>query len=106
LLTRMLLILPLVMMTSLSKEEEVDIWAYTQDYIMIIVEGSDLEPLYGIQNKHTYVIEVQEPVFSNAVGYMIDLQEAFDAVSEIIDEDGGVIDDMKVVFKSKKEVVH
>jgi len=62
LLTRMLLILPLVMMTSLSKEEEVDIWAYTQDYIMIIVEGSDLEPLYGIQNKHTYVIEVQEPL--------------------------------------------
>jgi len=92
-------------MTSPS-EEEIDVWAYTQDYQMIIVDGSDLEPLYGIQNKHTYVIEVQEPIFANAVGYMIDLQESFDAVSEIIDEDGGIIDDVKVVFKSKKEVVH
>jgi len=37
---------------------------------------------------------------------MIDLQESFDAVSEIIDDDGGIMDDVKVVFKSKKEVVH
>ena len=98
-----LLLLAQVKMSS----EEVDVWAYTQDYILIIVEGSDLEPLYGIQNKHTYVIEIQEPVFSNAVGYMIDLQEAFDAISEIIDEDGAIMDGVaEITLKGKKERVH
>ena len=100
----MLLLLTAVIMSS---EEEIDVWAYTQDYNLIIVEGSDLEPLYGIQNKHTYVIEVQEPVFSNAVGYMIDLQKAFEDISEIIDEDGAIMDGVtEVILKGKKEVVH
>ena len=104
-----LLMLVLLLLTAvvMSSEEEIDVWAYTQDYHLIIVEGSDLEPLYGIQNKHTYVIEIQEPIFSNAVGYMIDLQEAYEAVSKIIDEDGAIMDGVtEVILKGKKEVVH
>ena len=95
-------------MTSLSNEEEVGVWAWTTDYDMIVVEGSDMEPLYGIQNRHTLVVEIQEPIFSNAVGYMMDLQEQFDAVSDIIAEDGSIMDDqaVKVSFKPKKESYH
>lgn len=97
----MLFIAALVLMTS---EEEVDVWAWTSDYDLIVVEGSDMEPLYGIQNRHTLVIEVQEPVFANAVGYLIDLQESFDSVSPLIDEDGSIMEDqmVKVTYKTKK----
>ena len=85
--------------------EEVDVWAWTQDYDMIIVEGFDDEALYGIQNRHTLVIEIQEPIFSNAVGYLIDLQRAFDEVSKIIAEDGSLMIDgvVSVSYKPKKE---
>ena len=73
-----------------SPSEEVSVWAWTSDYDLIIVEGEDLEPLYGIQNRHTYVIEHQEPVFANAVGFLLDIQEGYDKVSELIDNEGYV----------------
>ena len=87
-----------------SEEEETEVWVWTSDYDLIVVEGSDMEPLYGIQNRHTLVIEVQEPVFANAVGFLIDLQESFDSVSPLIDEDGSIMEDqmVKVTYKTKK----
>ena len=104
----LMVMLSLAALVQMTSEEEVSVWAWTEDYDMIIVEGSDMEPLYGIQNRHTLVIEIQEPVFSNAVGYMMDLQEQFDAVSEIIAEDGSIMDDqmIKVSYKPKKEYTH
>ena len=92
----------------MSSEEEVSVWAWTEDFDMIIVEGFENEALYGLQNRHTGVIEITEPVFSSAVTYLIQLQEEFTAASALIGEDGQVlIDDMiKVVFKPKKETHH
>lgn len=103
LIMRFLLLL-VHMMTSLSEEDE-SVWTWTEDYDMIIVEGSDMEPLYGIQNRHTGVIEVQEPIFANAIGYIIDLQESYNAVSPYILEDGSVMvnGQVKVSFKPSKE---
>ena len=92
-------------MTSIS-DEEIAVWAYTKDYDLIIVEGLDDEPLYGIQNRHTYVIEIQEPIFANAIGYLIDIQEGFDSVNELIDADGYVNHDDPIVLKPKKEGLH
>ena len=96
-----------LMMTSPS-DEEVSVWAWTEDYDMIIVEGSDMEPLYGIQNRHTGVIEIQEPIFANALGYMIDAQESLDAVSGLILEDGSVAinETIKVTYKPTKKGYH
>ena len=97
-----MLLLRQVLMTS---EEEVSIWAWTSDYDLIIVEGADMEPLYGIQNRHTLVIEIQEPVFANAVGFMIDIQEGYNAVAPLILEDGSITvnDGVKISFKPNKE---
>ena len=88
--------------------EEIDVWAWTSDYDLIIVEGSDMEPLYGIQNRHTLVIEVQEPVFATAIGYLLDLQDSYDAVAPLIQEDGSVSegDVIKVTYKPKTEEYH
>ena len=101
----MLFLAALVQMTS---DEEVSVWAWTEDYDMIIVEGSDMEPLYGIQNRHTLVIEIQEPIFANALGYMIDAQESLNAVSGLILEDGSVAMDetTKVTYKPAKKEYH
>ena len=91
-----------------SSEEEVDVWAYTPDFNLIIVEDEVGEPVYGLQNRHTYVIEIQEPVFSNAVNYLIQLQEEYDTAASLIGEDGGILLDgmIKVAFKPKKEWRH
>lgn len=87
-------------MTSLSKE--IDVWAWTADYDLIVVEGSDLEPLYGLQNRHTLVIEITEAVFSNALVFLIDIQRAYEDASKLIGEDGSVsIDEF---MKIKKEL--
>lgn len=101
----MLLVLWLLVAQMTSPSEEVDVWAWTPDYDMIVVEGFDGEPLYGLQNRHTEVIEVQEPVFSNAVNYLIEIQESYDSTKDVINEDGRVTDGMmKVTFKPKKEM--
>ena len=91
-----------------SNEEEVGVWAWTEDYDMIVVEGSDFEPIYGLQNRHTGVIEVQEPVFSNALNYLIEIQASFESANNIIDENGAVMTDeiINVSYDTKKEYSH
>ena len=105
LLIMLSLYLVLVQMTS---EEEVEVWAWTEDYDLIVVEGDDFEPIYGIQNRHTGVVEVQEPVFSNAVNYLMEIQEAYESAAAIIAEDGSLMTDnlIKVSFKPKTEWEH
>lgn len=92
----------------MSTEEEVDVWAWTPDFNMVIVEDETGEPVYGLQNRHTYVIEIREPIFSNAVSYLAQLQEEFDAAGDLLNEDGSLRTDemIKVTFTSKKEVFH
>ena len=95
-------------MTSPSNEEEVDVWAWTPDFNLIIVEDDVGDMVYGLQNRHTHVIEIQEPIFSNAINYLIQLQEEYDATASLIREDGGILLDgmVKVTFKPKKETHH
>lgn len=91
----------------MTSDEEVSVWAYTSDYDMIVVEGSDMEPLYGLQNRHTSVIEIQEPVFSNAINYLIEAQMNYDLVSDMIDKDGYVsIDDIVPDIKVNRKEIH
>lgn len=91
----------------MTSDELIDVWAYTEDYQVIIVEGVDDEPLYGLQNRHTYVIEVQEPVFSNIINYLIKIQDAYDVVKTLMNEDGSLrIDDIQPITLIKKEVIH
>ena len=104
----MVVLLWTILVTMLPSEEEVDVWAWTPDFNLIIVEDDVGEPVYGLQNRHTHVIEIQEPVFSNAVNYLIQLQEEYDAAASLIGEDGGLLLDgmVKVTFKPKKETHH
>lgn len=85
--------------------EEVDVWAWTPDFDLIVVEDESGETVYGLQNRHTHVIEIYDPIFSNAINYLIQLQEEYDAAASLIGEDGGVMLDgtVKVTFKPKKE---
>lgn len=104
----MLLAVTWMTMTSISDEEQIDVWAYTPDFNLIIVEDEMGEPIYGLQNRHTYVIEIREPIFSNAINYLIQLQDEYDAAYDLINEDGSLrIDDMiKVTYKTKKGDLH
>lgn len=91
----------------MTSDEEVNVWAYTSDYDMIVVEGLDGEPLYGLQNRHTYVIEIQEPVFSNAISYLIEAQINYELVSDLIDKDGYVsIDNVVPDIKVNRKEIH
>lgn len=94
------------MITHLSSEEEVGVWAWTGDYDLIVTED-DFSFTYGIQNRHTGVIEIMEPIFSNAINYLIDVQRAHDSVSEIINSDGSVnYDEINITPKLKVKAVH
>lgn len=95
-------------MTSPSNEET-DVWAWTEDYDLILVTDYDSDDtVYGLQNRHTLVIEIREPVFSNAINYLIQLQEEHDAAASLIGEDGGLMLDglVKVTYRTKKDVYH
>ena len=87
-----------------SEEEDTDVWVWSSDFNLILVEDYDNDNVvYGLQNRHTLVIEIREPVFSNAVNYLVQLQEEYDAASSLIGEDGELLTDgiVKVTFKPK-----
>lgn len=95
-------------MTSDEDDGDVNVWAWTADYDLVVVETME-GFAYGCQNRHTSVVEITDTIFANAVGHMIDLQYSYESVEGLILEDGSIsYDSLQQVSlkKSTKEFSH
>ena len=84
-------------------EIEVDVCAFTETY-SVVVTVLDEECCYGVLNNETGVIEHKEFIFSNVVDTMLNLQEGWDSVQELIGVDGRIDMDYYRVATPKEKL--